>query len=58
MTQLSELGFENVVTVDLDDSGIAFWKNETVESVSIDGDTYFESINYFYPEDKVIVTYH
>jgi len=56
--QLSELGFENIVTVDLDDSGILFWENETVESVSIDGDTYFESINYFYPDDKVIVTYH
>ena len=56
--QLSELGFENIVTVDLDDSGILFWKNEAVESVSIDGNTYFESINYFHPEDKVIVTYH
>lgn len=56
--QFEEMGFKNIVTVDLDDSGIAFWNNGKVESVSIDGDDDFEETDYFYPDDKVIIKYH
>lgn len=58
VTQMEELGFNNIVTVDLEDSGLAFWNNNTVESISIDGNSAFESINYFYSDDKVIITHH
>ncbi|MBE6796925.1 MAG: zinc ribbon domain-containing protein [Ruminococcaceae bacterium] len=56
--QFEEMGFENIVTVDLEDSGIAFWNDGKVKSVTIDGNDSFESINYFYPDDKVIIKYH
>ena len=56
--QFEELGFENIVTIDLEDSGVAFWNNGKVKSVSIDGNDRFESINYFHPDDKVIIKYH
>lgn len=56
--QLKELGFTNIVTIDLDDSGLAFWNNGKVKSVSINGKDDFEDINYFYPDDKVIIKYH
>lgn len=56
--QLQALGFENITTVDLDDSGIAFWSNEKVESISISGDTIFESNDYYSPNENIVVTYH
>ena len=56
--QFEELGFENITTIDLDDSGVAFWKNGKVKSISIDGNSDFDSINYFYKDDKVIIKYH
>ena len=52
------MGFTNIVTVDLDDAGLAFWNDGKVKSVSIDGNDSFEDINYFYPDDKVIIKYH
>ena len=56
--QLEEMGFTNIVTVNLKDSGLAFWNDGKVKSVSIDGNDSFESVNYFHPDDKVIVKYH
>lgn len=56
--QLETLGFENITTVDLDDSGITFWKEDKVESVSISGDTSFSVHDYFYPHEAIIVKYH
>lgn len=56
--QFEEMGFENIVTIDLEDSGLAFWNNDKVKSVSIDGNDSFESINYFDPDAKVIIKYH
>ena len=47
-----------IVIIDLEDSGLAFWNDGKVKSVSIDGNDSFESINYFYPDDKVIIKYH
>ena len=56
--QFEEMGFTNIVTFDLDDSGLTFWNDGKVKSVSIDGNDSFESINYFYSDDKVIIKYH
>jgi len=56
--QLETLGFTNIKTVDLDDSGIAFWNADKVESVSISGDTTFYSSDYFEPDVAIIVKYH
>lgn len=56
--QFEEMGFENIVTIDLDDSGLAFWNNGKVKSVSINGDDSFQSTSYFHLEDKVIIKYH
>ena len=56
--QLKTLGFENISCVDLDDSGVLFWKSEKVESVSIGGDTAFNKNDYFWPTESVIVKYH
>lgn len=51
-------GFTNIELIDLDDLGIAFWNNGKVESVSIGGDTSFDSSDYFSPDAKVIISYH
>lgn len=32
-------GFKNIELIDLDDSGIAFWNEGKVESISVGGDT-------------------
>lgn len=56
--QLEALGFENISCVDLDDSGVLFWRSGKVESVSIGGDTTFAKSDYFLPSESVIVKYH
>lgn len=56
--QLEALGFENIETIDLNDSGFMLWKNENVDSISIGGDPTFESVDYFSTDEKVIITYH
>lgn len=56
--QFKEMGFEDIVTVDLKDSGLAFWNDGKVKSVSINGDDSFGNGDYFYPDDKVIIKYH
>lgn len=56
--QLEALGFENISCVDLNDSGVLFWRSEKVESVSIGGDTAFSKSDYFLPSESVIVKYH
>ena len=58
VAQLEALGFENISCVDLDDSGMMFWKSEKVESVSISGNTAFGKDDYFFPDEIVIVKYH
>ncbi len=56
--QFEEMGFTNIVTVDLGDSGLAFWNDGKVKSVSIAGNDSFDSIHYFHLDDKVIIKYH
>lgn len=51
-------GFSNIELIDLDDSGFAFWNNGKVEMISIGGNTNFDSSDYFYPETKVVISYH
>lgn len=58
VSQLEALGFDNISCVDLNDSGVMFWKSEKVESVSIAGDTTFNKSDYFFPDESVIVKYH
>lgn len=58
LEQLETLGFENIKTVDLDDAGIAIWKSNKVESVSVGGDTSFFSSDYFEPDVAIIIKYH
>ena len=58
VAQLEALGFTNIETIDLNDSGLAFWNSGKVASVSINGDNSFSTDDYFFPTDKVVITYH
>lgn len=51
-------GFNNIELIDLKDSGAAFWKNGKVEIISVGGKTDFESIDWFFPDTKVVISYH
>lgn len=51
-------GFTNIELIDLDNAGIAFWNEGKVDTISIGGDTDFESTDWFYPDTKVIISYH
>ena len=56
--QFENRGFENITTIDLDDSGLLWNKADTVESVSVGGNSTFDSDKYFYPTANVIISYH
>ena len=58
VAQFEAMGFENVVAIDLNDTGSGGEEDGKVKSVSINGDDNFSSSNYFHPTDKVIITYH
>lgn len=51
-------GFTNIELIDLNDSGIAFWTEGKVETISIGGETTFYSTDYFDPDIKVVISYH
>ena len=51
-------GFTNIELIDLDDSGLAFWKAGKVETISVGGDTSFSSSDFFFPDTKVVISYH
>ena len=51
-------GFTNIELIDLNDSGIAFWNEGKVETISVGGDTSFESLDFFDPNTKVVISYH
>lgn len=57
VAQLKALGFVNIETIDLDDSGL-FTKDGSVASISINGDSDFAEEDYFFTTDKIIITYH
>lgn len=51
-------GFKNIELINLKDSGLLFWTNNKVESISIGGKTDFESVDWFDPNTKVVISYH
>ncbi len=51
-------GFTNIELIDLNDSGLAFWKDGEVEIISVGGNTTFESLDWFAPDTKVVISYH
>lgn len=51
-------GFTNIELIDLNDSGIAFWKDEKVATISVGGDTTFEETDWFDPDVTVVISYH
>lgn len=51
-------GFTNIELIDLDDSGVAFWKEGKVETISVGGKTSFDSLDWFDPDTKVVISYH
>ena len=51
-------GFTNIELIDLDDAGLAFWNEGKVKTISVGGDTSFESTDYFDPDTKVVISYH
>ena len=57
VTQFEDLGFTNIETIDLDDAGFRKKKN-TVESVSIGGNSSFGEDDYFSLDTRVVITYH
>ncbi len=56
--QFEDMGFTNIELIDLDDAGIINNKADTVQSVSIKGNSSFERDDYFSPDDRVIISYH
>lgn len=51
-------GFTNIQVIDLNDSGLAFWNDEKVATISVGGDTDFDSTDWFDPDTKVVISYH
>lgn len=51
-------GFENIEVIDLNDSGIAFWTDGEVVTISVGGDTDFETVDWFAPDEKVVISHH
>lgn len=51
-------GFTNIELIDLEDAGIMFWEEGKVETISVGGDTDFESTDWFEPDLKVVNSYH
>lgn len=56
--QLESAGFTDIKLIDLDDSGIFKNKKDTVESVSINGNSTFHYDDYFDKDDTVVISYH
>lgn len=51
-------GFTNIELIDLNDSGLAFWSEGKVDTISVGGDTAFDSSDWFSPDTKVVISYH
>lgn len=51
-------GFTNIELIDLNDAGIAFWNEGKVVTISVGGDTSFDSMDFFAPNTKVVISYH
>lgn len=57
-SQLESAGFTNIELIDLNDGGFLGLETDKVKSVSIAGDNDFDAYDYFFPNDKIIITYH
>lgn len=51
-------GFTNIELIDLDDAGLGFWRNNKVATISVGGNTNFDSSDWFDPDTKVVISYH
>lgn len=51
-------GFTNIELIDLENTGLAFWNEGKVDSISVGGNTSFESMDWFAPDTKVVISYH
>ena len=51
-------GFTNIELIDLDDSGIAFWNNGKVKTISVGGNTSFSTFDYFDSDVKIVISYY
>ncbi|WP_026506797.1 hypothetical protein [Butyrivibrio sp. MC2013] len=56
--QLESAGFTNIMPIDLDDAGWLINKENTIDSISIDGDNSFDSSDYFASDAKIYIMYH
>ena len=56
--QMEAAGFTNIVIIDLNDPGMFGGKKDKVQSISIAGNSSFESVHWFYPDDKVIISHY
>lgn len=56
--QLESAGFTNISSIDLDDAGWLTNKEDTIDSITINGDGSFSSSDYFDPDSKIIISYH
>lgn len=55
---LKGAGFTNIEVIDRNDYGLLFWQDDEVTSVSIGGNSKFESTDYFKKNAKVVITHH
>lgn len=51
-------GFVNIELIDLNDSGVMFWNDGKVKTISVGGNTSFGSSDWFDPYTKVVISYH
>lgn len=51
-------GFTDIQVIDLNDAGLAFWNDNKVSTISIGGDTYFDENDYYWPNTRVVISYH
>ena len=58
VSQLEASGFSNITTIDLDNAGIFTNRADTIDSISVDGETSFYSDDYYEPDANIIISYH
>lgn len=57
VSELEKIGFTNIEVVDMDDA-FWFWESDTIDKITIDGDSTFGEYEYFDPSARVIISYH
>lgn len=51
-------GFINIELIDLNDAGLAFWNDGKVTTISVGGNTDFDTLDWFEPDTEVVISYH